>query len=195
MQWLRAVAAVAAATLAHGLGGALSAAQIWLTPCWLLQAEIGSLRAAAGTAASDAASKQQQQAGKGVPPEVAAAAPVPAKMHTGSAHTVSEAAEPSLAPAESTGLAAAEMEGLQQELSGMQGQLKAAHMERDKARQQLSRCGMPLCTGANKSLPPVGGKVVLVCIGMGIENEQNRVGGRTAGAHACGPSLAARCAL
>ena len=114
--------------------------QTWLTAYWLLQAEARSLRAAAGTAASDAASKQQQQqAGKGVPPEGAAAAPVPAKMPTGLAHTVSEAAEPSPAPAESSGAAAAEVEGLQQELASLQGQLKAAHLERDKARQQLSR--------------------------------------------------------
>ena len=74
-----------------------------------------------------------------MPPEGAAAVPVPAKMHTGPAHTLSEAAEPSPATAESTGAAAAEVERLQQELTTLQGQLKAAHMERDKARQQLSR--------------------------------------------------------
>ena len=130
-----AVAAIAAATLAHGLGRASCAMQTWLTACRLLQAEVRSLRAAA----SDAASKQQQQAGEGVPPEGAAAVFAPAKMHAGSAHTVSEAAEPSPAPAESIGAAAAEVEGLQQELTTLQGQLKAAHMERDKARQQLSR--------------------------------------------------------
>ena len=139
VQRLRAVAAMAAATLANSLSGAVSGMQTWLTTLWLLQAEVQSLRAAAGTAASGAASDHQQQAEKGVPQEAAAAAPVPAKTQAGPAPTMSEAAEPSPAPAESAGTAAAEVEGLQQELTALQGQLKAAHMERDRARQQLGR--------------------------------------------------------